>query len=338
MKKNQQVTAKDIANACHVSQATVSYVINNTAGKRISEEKRQEILETARRLNYFPNASARNIRQKNCFSIGLLPGNNYGNAGFGNTLNGIKKYLDSIGYTLTLLSDHHDPANEEIIRYYYSGIISGVILIAFDNQTINTSALAANHIPYVVISENGVAGPGLTDGKAFEHVIEDCVRFCKDQGLRQIRYFTRSINGRQPHNKYDLIIHAIETIYPDCDFERIVCDTTSGGPDSEITEPVSRYLSENTFDIALTSNQRFGLLMQRCIMMRNFEVPPAIKHICLASSPFLRTVYPQISSFYIPLFDMGYYAAETLMDMIEDRPIRQKDFECLLIHGDTTKS
>ena len=337
MKKNQQVTAKDIANACHVSQATVSYVINNTAGKRISEEKRQEILETARRLNYFPNASARNIRQKNCFSIGLLPGNNYGNSGFGNTLNGIKKYLDSVGYTLTLLSDHRDPANEEIVRYYYSGIISGVILIVFDKQTIYTDSLEANKIPYVVISENGVSGSGLAGGKAFEHVIEDCVRFCREQNFQRIRYFTRSINGRQPHNKYDLIIHAVRTIYPSCDFERIVCDTTSHGPDSEIMEPISSYLAQNTFDIALTSNQRFGLLMQRCILEQNFEIPQRIKHICLASSPFLLNVYPQISSLYIPLYDMGYYAAETLMHMIKDEPFERKDFECLLIHGDTTK-
>ena len=76
-KKKNTVTSKDIARECGVSQATVSYVINNKAGKRISEEKRQEILEAARRLNYFPNASARSIRQQSCTSVGLLPGNNY---------------------------------------------------------------------------------------------------------------------------------------------------------------------------------------------------------------------------------------------------------------------
>ena len=95
-KKKNTVTSKDIARECGVSQATVSYVINNKAGKRISEEKRQEILEAARRLNYFPNASARSIRQQSCTSVGLLPGNNYTNAGFGDTLRGIKKHLDSI--------------------------------------------------------------------------------------------------------------------------------------------------------------------------------------------------------------------------------------------------
>lgn len=337
MKKQHQATAKEIAAACHVSQATVSYVINNTAGKRVSEEKRQQILEMARKLNYFPNASARNIRQKDCFSVGLLPGNNYSNTGFGDTLNGIKHSLDLAGYTLTLLSDTQDPENREVLRYYYSGIISGVIFLAFDNQGINTAALEQHRIPYVIISENGVSGPELAPKTAFENVIGDCIRFCHDNGLKKIRYFTRTIGNRQPHNKYDLIIKAIDHFYPDCDFERIVCSTTKNGPDSEITVPMNDYLAGHTFDIALTSNQRFGLLMQKCILQRDLRIPQKIKHICLASSPFLLNVYPQISSLYIPLYDMGYQAAETLIALVKEMPIRDKDFECLLIHGDTTR-
>lgn len=337
MNKKHGITAKDIANACNVSQATVSYVINDTAGKRVSEEKRREILETARRLNYFPNASARSIRQQDCTSVGLLPGNNYSNSGFGDALNGIKKHLDSIGYTLTLLSDDRDPENAEILRSYYSHIICGVIFLAFDNQTIETEVLEKNHIPYVVISENGVTCQGMPPKKAFENVIYDCIRFCRDHDLKRIRYFTRSINGRLPHNKYDLITKALDDLYPECDFERIVSATTTDGPDSEITVPINEYLAGNTFDLALTPNQRFGLLMQKCLLQRDFVIPQKIKHICLASSPFLMNVYPQISSLHIPLFEMGYYAAKLIVDVVKELPVHEKDFECLLLHGDTTR-
>ena len=339
MKKNvhKRITAKDVARECNVSQATVSYVVNNTAGKRVSEAKRQEILETARRLNYFPNASARNIRQQDCTSVGLVPGNNYNNAGFGPTLKGIKTHLDSIGYTLTLLSDSRDPESTEILRYYYSHIICGVIFLAFDNQTIETEALEKNGIPYVIISENGGTCPGMAEKKAFERVIFDCIQFCRDHNLEKICYFTRSINHLHPHNKYDLIVKAIRHIYPECSFKRIVCATTVNGPDEEITVPISSYLRDHTFDIALTPNQRMGLLAQKCLLQKDFRVPQTIKHICLASSPFLLNVYPQISSIHIPLFEMGYYAAELMVSLVQDAPVPEKDFECLLLHGDSTR-
>ena len=76
MSRHQGITAKDIALACDVSQATVSYVVNNTEGKRVSEAKRQQILKMAEELNYFPNRSAKSMRQQTCSSVGLICGNN----------------------------------------------------------------------------------------------------------------------------------------------------------------------------------------------------------------------------------------------------------------------
>lgn len=336
MSKKRGITAKDIAEACEVSQATVSYVINQTEGKRVSEAKRQEILQVARELNYFPNRSAKSMREQSCTSVGLICGNNYDNAGFGATMSGIKKYFDEMGYTLTVLSDARDPEATEILKHYYSHSIAGVIYIAFDTQVIDTSVLDANKIPYALISENGVRCSRFEPQKAFENVIRDCIRFCKEHNLSRIRYFTRSINGRILHNKYDLIIKAIQDIYPESDFERIICDIRKNC-DEEIIIPMEEYLKAHDFDIAITANQRFGLLMQNCILKKGFTVPQEPKHICLASSPFLLTIYPQISSLKIPLYEMGLYAAELILALINEEPLKEKQFECHLIHGDTTK-
>lgn len=53
MSKNK-TTMRDIANACNVSLATVSYVINNSEKEKIKHETRIKVLEAARRLNYMP--------------------------------------------------------------------------------------------------------------------------------------------------------------------------------------------------------------------------------------------------------------------------------------------
>src|SRR6218665_1143716 len=57
-----RVTATQVAKAAQVSQATVSYVLNNKSLDRIPEETRRRVLEAARELNYTPSAAARALR------------------------------------------------------------------------------------------------------------------------------------------------------------------------------------------------------------------------------------------------------------------------------------
>src|SRR5690242_10107383 len=56
------VTQYDIARECGVSQTIVSDVLQGRPRGRVSEQTRQNILETARRLGYQPNAAARALR------------------------------------------------------------------------------------------------------------------------------------------------------------------------------------------------------------------------------------------------------------------------------------
>ena len=52
------VSMKDIARKCQVSVATVSKALNGYSD--IGKEKREEILQAAKEMGYFPNSSALN--------------------------------------------------------------------------------------------------------------------------------------------------------------------------------------------------------------------------------------------------------------------------------------
>lgn len=58
----RSVTAKDVAREAGVSQATVSYVINNHPGQKISEPTRERVRAAVERLGYTPSESARALR------------------------------------------------------------------------------------------------------------------------------------------------------------------------------------------------------------------------------------------------------------------------------------
>jgi DNA-binding LacI/PurR family transcriptional regulator len=57
------VTAIDVAREAGVSQATVSYVINNHPSHKIAPETRERVLKAVERLGYTPSAAARALRR-----------------------------------------------------------------------------------------------------------------------------------------------------------------------------------------------------------------------------------------------------------------------------------
>jgi len=57
----KQTTAIDVAQLAGISRTTVSFVLNDVPGMRISPETRQRVLDAARELNYQPNISARRL-------------------------------------------------------------------------------------------------------------------------------------------------------------------------------------------------------------------------------------------------------------------------------------
>ncbi|NJP90903.1 LacI family transcriptional regulator [Nonomuraea sp. FMUSA5-5] len=62
MARARRVTSIDVAREAGVSQATVSYVLNNVSHQKIAEETRQRVFAAVRKLGYTPSAAARTLR------------------------------------------------------------------------------------------------------------------------------------------------------------------------------------------------------------------------------------------------------------------------------------
>ncbi len=68
----KRATAREVAELAGVSRTTVSFVLNNVPGMRISEETRQRVFEAARRLRYHPDATARRMAYGQTHVIGFV--------------------------------------------------------------------------------------------------------------------------------------------------------------------------------------------------------------------------------------------------------------------------
>ncbi|MEU9300944.1 LacI family DNA-binding transcriptional regulator [Streptomyces sp. NPDC048269] len=96
------ITSADVARLAGVSRATVSFVLNDTPGHRVSDSTRHRVLDAARQLGYVPHAAARSLRAGRS-NLVLMP-----------------TAISAIG---RLVSDWVDDLHSELDRHGYTAVL-----------------------------------------------------------------------------------------------------------------------------------------------------------------------------------------------------------------------
>ena len=98
-------TSADVARRAGVSRATVSYVLNDSASGRVSEQTRQRVRDAAEELGYIPHAAARALRAGHTGIVLLtMPEAIFGPL-FNDFLGELRGGLRALGYQIVIASD-----------------------------------------------------------------------------------------------------------------------------------------------------------------------------------------------------------------------------------------
>lgn len=352
----KKVTAAQIAEACGVSQATVSYVINNTPNKSIRPETRAMILETARRLDYVPNSAARSMRTQRAQSIGVVIGNNVLNFSVSHLLRGIKQVLDGHGWTITLLNYDSSPFQgedspapecaaaasegetevEQYLRHYRSNRIDALAFLFMDLSPAALEQLDRQEIPYLSVSETGITGKNLSIDTHVDEAIRQCALFCREQRFSRLLYLTKtspSFSNALPM-KTSLFMSAIQELCPGVQVSHRTLNIRQ--EDSQIVGELSAILEEEDPQLIFTTTPKLGFVTQTAILSRCFSLPQQIKHISLSSSPFFDLGYPTVTHLDIPFVQMGRFTASHLLRQLEGEAVPEEPFVCRLKTGQST--
>jgi LacI family transcriptional regulator len=147
-------TIKDVARACGVSTATVSYVLN---GKRVLlPDTREKVLRAVREMNYHPNAVARGLSHKRMNTLGILFGTvNTGSVvshGYGSSiLQGMLTAASRAGYNVTFYTEAWKTADRSA-GAYRDRRTDGIVVVAPAMDSDIVPGLARLEVPMVAIS------------------------------------------------------------------------------------------------------------------------------------------------------------------------------------------
>lgn len=145
---------KDISELCGVSIATVSKALNDQSD--IGEETRARIKQVAKELGYFPNSSARALKTKRTYNLGVLfvdeAQSGLTHDYFAYVLNSFKQVAEERGYDITFISKGAGDGKQMtyLERCRYRGF-DGVVIACVDFENPEVEELVKSDIPLVTI-------------------------------------------------------------------------------------------------------------------------------------------------------------------------------------------
>ncbi|MDN5276381.1 MAG: LacI family transcriptional regulator [Clostridiales bacterium] len=316
MRKKKSVSSKDVAREAGVSQATVSYILNNVKGIKIRPETRQAVLDAVKKLNYHPDQIARGMKLKRSMSVGVVTDRNVTNFYFMKTLEGIRDGLQAHNYSVSLLFNKHESIQEaEFIKYYSSNRIDGIIFAFASISDEDIEYMDSMGIPYVMVNtypSGRDVGEVCTDHLSH---IQAVIGYFKSQGVKDIAYagpVPRRTNDRRLEAfKEAMALHGYEVK------EELI--VLGGHDNGEVCQAIMRLLEDKGRrpDAILAASPRFGMLTVKSCHMLGIRIPQDVRIVAVGSSNFFELIHPTLSSIELPLYDMGLKAAEMILGAID---------------------
>ncbi|MCI0399606.1 MAG: LacI family transcriptional regulator [Chloroflexi bacterium] len=147
-------TQADVARLAGVSQAMVSYVLNDNSNISVPPETRQRILDAIEELGYMPNKVARSLRTRKTKTIAcVVP--DITNPFHTVFARGIQDVVERHGYDLILYNTDRIPHKERAsLRLLQQGRVDGIIMTALHLTAEDFLPLLRLNIPVVVQGPN----------------------------------------------------------------------------------------------------------------------------------------------------------------------------------------
>jgi DNA-binding LacI/PurR family transcriptional regulator len=317
----RNITSSDVAKEAGVSRATVSYILNNTEGKRISEETRLKVLEAAKRLGYHLDYNARALKTNRSMSIAVVSRRSIEEPRFTKVLGGIKKVLSKERYSILICSDEKDlNGYPEYYSLYRSKKIDGVIFVSYQEQledekaTQNYNNLIKEGIPCVFADYHlDVPMINSVDINYF-HGAYIAASYVIQKGHKDIAFLVPDSGTIQERQRLDGIKKAIE------EAENVQLHMYNVGRHSEtIEENIVKVLEDRKKFTALIS--AWGWLSAKVLYYANklnIAVPKELSVISLAGEDAAEYTYPRLTTCELPLQEMGIKSTQILLETLDN--------------------
>lgn len=311
-----KITIKEIAKMADVSIATVSKVVNHK-DQNISEETRRKILDLIDAHNYIPNRIASSMITKKTHSIGLIIPD-ITNPFFPEVARGVEDYAHQHGYHVVLCNSDNDPKKEvSYIAMLQEKMVDGIIFTSSSLRKYDSSELLRFQIPVITVDreiENlrtkGKITVDNTNG-AFQGVTH-----LLRQGRKRILHLSGPLSSKPAEdrrNGYQQALASQSISYdPGLVFEG---DYTMEWGYKGVKMAYDQAI---VFDSIFCGNDLIAIGAIKALGEMGVRVPEDVAIVGFDDIYIATVVMPNLTTIRQPNYQMGYKAAEMLIELIKD--------------------
>jgi len=330
----KRVGIKDVAAAAAVSVTTVSHILNEVEGKRISPETRQRVLEAAARLGYAPNDLARGLRLQRSNTIGFVSDEIATTPFAGRIILGAQEAAAQRGLVLLMVNTGGDAALERReIDLLLQRQVDGVLYAAMYHQVV--------HVPDVLRAVPLVLLDARSEDVTVPSVVPDevqggytAIRALLERGHHRIGFVNYAKDQPATHGRLRGYRQALAEAGIAEDPHLVVADTgdTAGGYRAAraVLERVPRPTALFCF------NDQMAMGAYRAAAELGLAIPGDLSVIGFDNMELICDgVFPALTTVALPHYEMGARAVELLLALTEtpgrSGPVQHELLPCPLV-------
>jgi len=315
-------TMSDVAKLAGVSQATVSYVINQSAP--ISPEVKTRVEEAIRQLDYTPNALAQNLKSRRSRTIGLLLPT-ISNPFYSNIANYAENALRQNNYVSLLACTHSSSDAEALcLNEFLSYNVAGVVIAYSLVDKSLYKLVRGSNIPLIVLDDR----PNESDVPSIE-VDNEYGGFLATQHLAERGYKHIAIVS-EPLTKLPLVqrITGWERALSQNKLDGQLVLTQSGSEAAEGLFEVGYHIGLSLIgsghDAIFATSDYLALGILRCLLENKVHVPRDVALIGYDDIYAAQMSTPSLSTIAQPIQKMVEIGVKSLLAQIAGQEITMR--------------
>ena len=208
------VTIKDVAKAAGVSAATVSYVLSQKSNQTISEDTKKRVMQAVKDLGYVPNSTAKTLKSHRTSCIGIAIDKALTIPRYGETVQGIRTYLEENHYTSLLLPCSEEGGLPLYLSAYFENKVDGIIYICADSNNLDRKIerfIIERKIPFVTFDH--MPNPDIPSVNIdYLTGAKDLTELLLQKGYRRFHYIRPNNGTRQEWERERGVRLAVATV------------------------------------------------------------------------------------------------------------------------------